>query len=298
MEYKTTVLYNWFFIVNDTLIAAAPILILNVEINQLNNNWYFFVIFLATISCVDPFLSLLFSMHKFSSDRRKLYTLKIITSVFLVFVSLGLPMQRSSEGLSVEQSNDLFFMVFSTFCFLKLTTAFDELLQKSRVIQKVVSLLTQLWPFLVKLLTVFALSSAFYALCGQLLFGGKMNSFSISYYQKETKLKLKETYKYFHFNDTFSAFLTLFALLVGNNWLYVVEHLFSVNKSFLTTFFVVTYNFFVVFMITALLMGTVCRLIIVYFEDDFSDLEGKALKRRSRALSVAEQELLNEEEDD
>ena len=295
MEYKNTVWYNTAFILNDTLIAATPILILNIEINELNNNWYFFVIFLATISCVDPALSLLFTMHKLSPDRRKLCTVKIIGSVFLVFVSLGLPMQRSGEGRSLEQSNDLFFMVFSAFCLLKLATIFDELLKRSRVIQKVVSLLTQLWPFLVKLLTLFALCSAFYALCGQLLFGGRMNSFSISNYQKETKLRLRESYKYFHFNDTFSAFLTLFALLMGNNWLYVVEHLFSVNKSFLTTLFVMTYNFFVVFMVTAFLMGTVCRLIIVYFEDDFSDPEGKELKKRGRAVSVAEQELLDEQ---
>jgi hypothetical protein len=254
----------------DLVLAASPILILNLEINQLNNNWYFTIICLAAASCVDPFLCLLFSPHKISAARRKFLVFKMMSSFFIVILSIILPMQPSRNGLSLEQSNDLMFIVFSVFCFCKSVTVVDELLLRNRVIAKVTILIKQLWPFFVRTFAFYLLAALFYFLLGQILFGGKINSSSVYKYQHDTGMQLRPNYKYFHFNDTPSSLLTLLVLLLQNNWLLVAEQLFSVNQSITTALFLISYNFFVVFVLTALVLGITSKLIITYFDEDFT----------------------------
>lgn len=249
---------------------ASPILILNLEINQLNNNWYFAIICLAAVSCIDPFFCLLFSPHKLSSSRRKLLVFKMMSSLFIVILSIILPMQPSRGGLSLEQSNDLMFIVFSVFCFCKSVTVIDELLLRNRVIAKVIILVKQLWPFFVRTFAFYLLAALFYFLLGQILFGGEIHSYSVYEYEQKTGIKPRPKYKYFHFNDTPSSLLTLLVLLLQNNWLLVAEQLFDVNKTIVTPLFLISYNFFVVFVLTALVLGITSKLIITYFDDDFT----------------------------
>jgi hypothetical protein len=286
------------------MLAAYPVLILNLDINKLNNNWYFLAVCLAAASCVDPLLSLIFSPHKISADRKKFYVFKIIINLFIVILSLILPMQATKNDLSLEQSNDLMFIVFSMICFGKFSTVVDEVLLKNRIIAKVSILSRQLWPFLVRTFALYFLAALFYFLVGQILFGGKISSQSVIDYKKHTNHQIRDKYQYFTFNDTPSSALTLLALLLQNNWLLVSEQLFFVHDSqalakslnpahvavsspndFLSTsLFLISYNFFVVFILTALVLGISSKLIITYFEDDFQLSQNKKNKQTKQSV--------------
>ena len=102
-----------------------------------------------------------------------------------------------------------------------------------------------------------------------------MNNNSVNMYLEFTGKTLKKNYEYFHFNDLFSSFLTLFVLLNGHNWVYVTEHLFFIRNSFVTTAFIVSFNILMTFTCCSLILGLICRLLILYFESDFDNIKNK-----------------------
>ena len=207
----------------------------------------------------------------------------MMSSLIIVILSIILPMQPSRGSLSLEQSNDLMFIVFSVFCFCKSVTVVDELLLRNRVIAKIIMLVKQLWPFFVRTFAFYLLAALFYFLLGQILFGGKIESYSVYEYKKKTGITPRPNYKYFHFNDTPSSLLTLLVLLLQNNWLLVAEQLFAVNQTIATSLFLISYNFFVVFVLTALVLGITSKLIITYFDDDFAISSNTDEKEKSQS---------------
>lgn len=257
----------------DTLLAISPILVCNFPAKGLNTLWYFWLIILSALSVVDPFLSLIFNGHKITGTRRKTYVFKIMVSFFIVVVCLILPIQGSKPGMTLEQSNDVLFIIFSIFCFMKLITFVDEVLMRNKIIYSIVGLAHQTVPFLIKMLVIYLIMLTLYVIIGRFLYAGRINSAEIAKYEHEFGYTLRSGYRYFHFNDTFSSYLTLFVIVLQNNWVYVVEMMYFVRPGIATTAFVVSFNLFVAFTCTALILGVIARLIILYFEGDFDDIK-------------------------
>ena len=156
----------------DLLIALSPIFIINVELKGLTSMWYFTIIFLCGCSCVDPFLTLIFSGNKLSKIRKQYYILKFVVSAAIILLALILPMQNRNQGSTLEQSNDKLFIIFSIFCFLKLFTVIDEIVSKNRILYNVLILSKQLIPFFTKIIIIFGITGLFYSFLGSLFYGG------------------------------------------------------------------------------------------------------------------------------
>ena len=271
MMVKNELLYRLFFNLVDLLIAICPILIMDTEIYGLNKCWYFCIIILAGISCIDPFLTLQFNLHTISENRRKVYFFRIILSGFIGLLSLILEMQGKSEGLTSYQTNDKLFIAFSILCFLKIVTILDAVFIKNKIIYTILKVCKQLIPFFKNFFIIYIIILIFYSLIGRLLYGGLMNSSSILQYSENYGINIKEKYEYFNFNDTISSFLTLFVIVMQNNWIYVAEHMYFVQNNYLTTIYIVSFNIIVAFTCTSLILGVICRLVILYFDSDFEE---------------------------
>lgn len=207
-------------------------------------------------------------------------------SAFIGFSAMVLPLLASKPLETVEQSNDIFFIVFSLFCFSKFLTLFTHVILKNRIIRKSIMLIRHTWPFVVKMMTLYGLILIFYAYVGRILYGGRIQNLSVNDYTVKTGLLLRQNYKYFHFNDIFSSFLTLFVLLMQNNWVFVVEMLYFVRNDSWTVLFIVSYNMIATFIMTSLFYGVIARLIMIYFENDFDHFEVKKSEMQ-RSLETA-----------
>lgn len=65
--------------------------------------------------------------------------------------------------------------------------------------------------------------------------------------------------------------------------------MYQINSSYLTTFFLVSYYIFVTLICTALVMGFISRLIILYFEKDFEfEKPEENMKEYDEILSESE----------
>ena len=273
LSIKKEPLYKLVSISVDTFLAISPIFVCNFPSKGLNNIWYFWLIVLSALSMVDPFLCLIFNGHKISTTRRKVYVFKILISFFIILLCLILPLQGTKPDLTLEQSNDVLFITFSIFCFMKLITFVDEVLMRNKIIYNVVGLAKQTVPFLMKMLSIYVMMLTLYVIIGRFLYAKDINSTTINEYEALHGYKLRYKYEYFNFNDTFSSYLTLFVIVLQNNWIYVVEMMYYVRPGIETTIYVVSFNLFVAFTCTSLILGVIARLIILYFEDDFEDIK-------------------------
>ena len=264
--------YKLITILIDTILAISPVLVCNFPSKNLNNIWYFWLIVLSGLSIVDPFLCLIFNGHKISNLRRKVYVFKILISFFIMLMCLLLPLQGTKINLTLEQSNDILFITFSICCFMKLITFIDEVLMRNTIIFKIVGLAKQTVPFIIKMLTIYAILLTFYVCVGKYLYAMDINSSTIDKYERAYGYKLREKYQYFHFNDNFSAYLTLFVIVLQNNWIYIVEMMYFIRPGIETTIYIVSFNVFVAFTCTSLVLGVIARLIILYFDEDFEEI--------------------------
>ena len=67
----------------------------------------------------------------------------------------------------------------------------------------------------------------FYAVIGMFLFGGKVRKDMV---ELENSNDVPNTYHLLNFNDFLSSFITLFALMVVNNWMEITEMYVIVTK--------------------------------------------------------------------
>lgn len=295
MEVKKHSLYKAGSVFIDTLLAISPILVCNFPSKGLNTLWYFWLIILSALSMVDPFLCLIFNGHKISGTRRKTYVFKIMVSFFIMIICLILPIQGSKADMTLEQSNDVLFITFSMFCFMKLITFIDEVLMRNKIIYSMVGLAHQTVPFLVKMILIYFMMLTLYVIVGRFLYGGKINSESATAYEQAHGYPLRPKYEYFHFNDTFSSYLTLFVIVLQNNWIYVVEMMYYVRPGIVTAVYVISFNLIVAFTCTALILGVIARLIILYFEGDFEDI--KANMNQAAYTDIVSKTDIQEEEE-
>lgn len=262
------------------LLCVYPIMILNFKVFELNNHWYFYCILLSLFSVIDPLFKIHFSIHKIKESEYKLHVFRVFMSCFIAVCAFGLSCLGSGNNQTTEQANDIFFIIFSLFCFTKFYTLFNLVILKNKVMKKSLNLVYQTYPFVVKICILYGLILVFFSVILQAVFGGRINSSQISDYQSKTGLTIRLNYKYLHFNDSFSSFLTLIVLLIQNNWVYVTEIMFFVLKdgfeTLMGSFLLILFMFLSSFILTSLFFGAICRLIMLVFEKEF-DFE--ALKK-------------------
>lgn len=259
----------------DLLICAYPILILNIPVFDLNNHWYFYAVVLSFFSTIDPFFRIHFARHKITDSNYTMCVFRISMSVFVSACAILMPLLGSSPTESIEQANDIFFIVFSLLCFTKFLTLFTHVILKNRIVRKTMTLVRQTTPFILTVGILFGLILVLYSHFGRILFGGRIHNLIVQEYIMKTGFNLKQNYWYFHFNDIFSSFLTLLVLLIGHNWVFVTELLFYVNNSFWTVAFIVSYQLFTTFILTSLFYGVISRLIMISFENEFDHFDVK-----------------------
>lgn len=291
LQYQNHAFYKLILVCVDTFLTLSPIVIINAGEKGINNAWYITIILFATLSMINPMFSLLFNIHKISSQRKKVYGFSIIISLFMIILAIILPMQKADPGKTVEQSNDLLFVIFSFLCFTKSMTIIDELWLKNDLIYNIFLLAQQIVPFLTKTLSCVVALIIFYSFLGRMMFGGLMHSQSKLDYESFTGIKLRPNYEYFNFNDILNSFLTLTVMIIQNNWVYVTEHFFFVRQKFSTTLFFVSFNVLVSFTFISLFIGVIAKMIIAYFESDFEHIGvKKALEKNVEIISDSEEE--------
>jgi hypothetical protein len=255
------------------LLCAYPILILNIPVFDLNNHWYFYAVVLAFFSTIDPFFRINFARHKITDFNYAMCIFRIAMSIIIACCAFVLPLLGTKPHETTEQTNDIFFIIFSLFCFSKFLTLFTHVILKNRVVRKSMILVRHTWPFVINMGMLLALILLFYAHIGRILFGGLIHNLSVNNYTTKTGLNLRPQYQYFHFNDIFSSLLTLLALLIQNNWIYVTELLFFVNQTPATVAFVISFQILATFILTSLFFGVISRLIMISFESDFDHFD-------------------------
>lgn len=251
------------------LICAYPILILNIPVFELNNHWYFYAVVLTFFSTIDPFFRIHFARHKITDFDYAMCLFRISMSIIIGSCAFILPLLRSEETETIEQHNDIFFIIFSLLCFTKFLTLFTHVILKNRIVRKSMILVRHTWPFVINMGMLLAILLMLYAHIGRILFGGLIHNLSVNEYSTKTGLTIRPNYEYFHFNDIFSSILTLLALLIQNNWIYVTELLFFVNQEPSAVAFVVSFQMLGTFILTSLFFGVISRLIMIAFESDF-----------------------------
>jgi hypothetical protein len=271
-EVRNNPLYKSFYILIDTFIFFIPILILNNEQEGLNSRWYLYSIFIAGLSTIDPFLFLIFSLHKITSKRKLINIFKIVVAVCIILMALFLGTRKREVGQSIAQSNDIMFFIFSFFCFMKIITFVDVIILRNKILYTFSKIIFEFIPFFVKIFTIYFILILFYSFVGRILFGGLINSNSIDSYESKGFL-LRHRYEYFNFNDILGSFLTLFVLNLQNNWIYVTEFLYFVRNDIFTTIFIVSFNVLVSFTLTSLIIGVISKLICLYFEKDLDHIK-------------------------
>ena len=251
----------------------------------------------------DPFFKINFTRHKMSEAKYKMNIFRITMSVFIIMWAYVLSCLGSGETMTIEQANDVFFIIFSLFCFTKFVTVFTHIILTNKIIKKSLNLVRQTYPFLVKMSILYGIILLMATTIGRSLYGGDINSQQIGEYQSQTGLKIKQNYHYLHFNDTFSGMLTLMVLLMQNNWVFVTEILFFSQKSqvkvYYTVIFIIVYQFLAAFILTSLFFGVISRLIMFVFEQefDFENIE-KLKKKKKTDEAVTDESNISLEKDD
>ncbi len=66
----------------------------------------------------------------------------------------------------------------------------------------------------------------------------------------------------------------------------MVEHMYFIKENIFTTLFIVSFNVLVAFTCVALVLGLISRLIILYFEKDFEEIQDRLGKKNIEKYSV------------
>ena len=137
---------------------------------------------------------------------------------------------------------------------LRLSVYLEEIKTFRIIMQTLKSLLSPFWSVLTVLFSIFYI----YALIGMFLFGGKVTMETEEIRNNDTT---PDNWALMNFNDFASSFVTLFGLMVVNNWMITAEMYVRIadNKAVLL--------FFVTFYILAVLVGLniiVCFAIDMY----------------------------------
>jgi Ion transport protein len=165
---------------------------------------------------------------------------------------------------------------------LRLVIYLQEIQTFKIIIESIKCLLSPFWSILTVLFSIFYL----YALLGSALWGGRIN-----FYTEEIRNNDSTPYNWGlnNFNDFISSFITLFSLMVVNNWMLTAEMYVNISETRLVLIFFVTFYLF------AVLIGlnvVVCFAIDMYAA--IRRLDGEQRSHEDRLFRLTKEVKLNE----
>lgn len=168
-KFRTAAVYRIILIINDTLLAIAPILIINTG-TDMDDFWFVITANLAIFSVIDPFLHLIFALHKISRRRRNHYVVSVQSSVGIVFLSIIIWIKPVKINEPLSETYLYLFLVFSGFCFIKIATLIDQLYHTFPFFVDMLELLSELSPFYFQVVTIILMNMFIFSILGKIYF--------------------------------------------------------------------------------------------------------------------------------
>lgn len=157
---------------------------------------------------------------------------------------------------------------------LRILKLFRELRQWRIIIQTIESLIS---PFLSLLLVAFVVF-LFFSTIGDRAFGGVMNTASRRTFSDST---VPDSYVEMNFNDLFCSFITLFSLMIVNNWNLIVKLYIAVGGTEFSRPFIYLYFLSVIFVLNIVLLN----IVLAFAIDMYSSVESLNIRSIQNANS-------------
>ena len=165
---------------------------------------------------------------------------------------------------------------------LKMMTLMYEIKSLRIIIETLKNLLEPISLMMATLLIVYY----FFALAGMQIFGGKITK-DLPYPLTQGTNTVPATYHLDNFNDFISSLITLFTLMVVNNWMFQVSQFIvvmegEINENLVRLFFIIFYQFSVVIGIN----------LVVAFVLDMYDSTERMDNERLKTLVLLKEEMM------
>jgi len=144
----------------------------------------------------------------------------VLKSKFLLFELITLILVLISQFLSLYLQHDPLFVITHWLILLRIPRFYLGLTLIFPSYKQIYSVFIKLWPFCSQLGSVLFIFFFIYATIGESLFGGEL-TFETNF-QTGCLVDVNPLYVYNNFNDMSSGMITLFELMMVNNWQYNV----------------------------------------------------------------------------
>ena len=166
-KFRKAPVYRVLLVLNDTLLAIAPILIINSNISEMNDFWFVVTANLSIFSVIDAFLHFIFALHKISRRRRNHYVVSVFSSIGIVFLSIIIWIKPLKIDEPLSQTYLYLFLFFSGFCFCKISTLVDQLYHTFPFFVDMLELLSELAPFYYQVITIILINMFIFSILGR-----------------------------------------------------------------------------------------------------------------------------------
>ena len=232
----------------------------------------------------------------------------IIFSVFLVEMAVKLLLMRSSYFLSSFRCVDLFLLFVSTlgqilwYANTMVIPSFYlrpmRLLRLGRVLRRlkaILNTLTVMLPALTPLLVLQTLVFYVFAILGMAFFAGSITPLTVP---RDSPLEYAANDYYANtFDDVLRSYVTLFELLIGNNWYYVMDAAVYVTSDYSMLFFIAFYSVAVLIVMNVLTAFILEAFLMQQQREEMAKDAAKSRKQRSQDRKDAARRLQDELQD-
>lgn len=261
-------LYQYFFCFLSLYICAAPVFVLEDPRDKWQMSHYTLVQNACWVLTVDPILVLIFiGPRKLISS---FYTLEIFTSIALVGLSIVSDFMSPEKGQSLAQTHYNFFLLYSFICFAKINRIFNTVLQELPQIKAVFGVMRNLKPFLKDMIGMIICMFLLYGQIGVQYYGGMINSSTPEKFKEILGENLPVDYHKINFNDFPNAMVSLYNLLLNNNWLTVANMYLINTDSSLFRYYFISFIMMVNLLIMNLIIGFIVEVILFHLNKKYA----------------------------
>ena len=225
---------------------------------------------------LDPILVLIFiGTIVFISGPKKLwrgsfYALEIATSLTLVALSIVSDCIAPNKGMTLAETNYIFFLFYSAICLSKISRIFKTVLNELPQIKAVFSVIANLKPFLQDLIGMLICIFLIYGQIGINSYGGIVNSKTPELFAQKVGKPLPKDYHKINFNDFPNSIVTLYNIFLRNNW-QDIQNMYLIGSSsrdfryFFISFIIVT-----TVLIFYLIIGFIVEVILTHLNKKYT----------------------------
>lgn len=148
--YKTRT-YRYAWCVLAFYVTFAPVFILEDPRDKWQLTHYNMVEYFSLALLIDPILVLVFMGTK-KFKRNTFYRVEIASSVVLVALGIASDFLTPAKGMTLEETNYMFFLIYSASCMSKVGRLFSTVLKELEQTKAVFAVLSHIGPFLSELI--------------------------------------------------------------------------------------------------------------------------------------------------